>query len=64
MEAPRLNGGAVAGNTGNVMLELSKQEALALAQLLDAAVRGQGLAVAEAALVLHRKLQQAVQATL
>jgi hypothetical protein len=47
-----------------VTLALTKQEALALAQLIDAAVRYRGIEAAEAGLVLHRKLQAAVASKL
>jgi hypothetical protein len=47
-----------------VILELTRQEAMAFALLIDAAVRARGLEVAEVGLALHRKLQMAVQAKL
>jgi hypothetical protein len=47
-----------------ISLVLTKQEAVALAQFIDMAVRARGLEVAETGLVLHRKLQLAVQSKL
>jgi hypothetical protein len=58
------NGGQSLGDADIVTLELTKQEAMALVQLIDAAVRARGLEAAEAGLILHRKLQLAVQAKL
>lgn len=46
-----------------INLPLTEQEAQALVQLMDAAVRAQGLQVAQAALVLTAKVQEAVQAS-
>lgn len=42
-----------------INLQLTEQEAQALVQLMDAAVRAQGLQVAQAALVLTAKIQEA-----
>jgi hypothetical protein len=44
-------------------LELNEQEKLALLQLLDLAVKAGGLGVAEAALVLARKVKDAEETT-
>jgi len=45
-----------------INLQLTEQEAQALVQLMDAAVRAQGLQVAQAALVLTAKVQEAAKA--
>lgn len=46
-----------------INLQLTEQEAQALVQLMDAAVRAQGLQVAQAALVLTAKVQEAAKAS-
>ena len=45
-----------------VLLTLSDEEAAVLRQLIDAAVRGQGLRAAQAGLVLDTKLAKAIEA--
>ncbi len=49
------------GSENMVILSLTEQEALALRQFIDAAVRGQGIRVAEAGLFLDRKIAQAIE---
>ncbi len=50
------------GSKNMVILSLTEQEAAALRQLIDAAVRGQGIRIAEAGLFLDRKIAQAMEA--
>ncbi len=45
-----------------IVLTFTEQEAAVLRQLIDAAVRGQGLRVAEVALVLDTKIAKAIEA--
>jgi len=47
-----------------ITLQLTEQEAQALIQLMDAAVRAQGLQVAQTALVLTAKIQEAAKPSL
>jgi hypothetical protein len=66
-ELPSPNGGGssvFSSSPDVVTIALTKHEALGLAQLIDFAVRARGLEVAEIGLVLHRKLQMAVQSKL